>query len=311
VAAPGSASARSVTAPPDLIVSRQFRAPRALVWQAWTDPAHIVKWWGPYRYTAPRAEIELRPGGKVSFEMQAPNGRVFGSTGTVDEVLALERLVVTTRLAQDGMTMLEVRQTVTFEERGDETRVTLRAHVIRATDAAASALAFMSEGWNQTLDKLTSYATTTAAERELVITRRFRAEIETVWEAWTSAERLAAWWGPTGFTTTTSRFELTSGGQWAHTMHGPDGTDYPNVITYREIVPNRRLVYEQSGGRAGEPTLGFRATVVFERDEVGTRLTLRMHLASAADKRRIVDEFGAYEGGLQTLDRLADHLQVP
>jgi uncharacterized protein YndB with AHSA1/START domain len=311
VAAPGSASSPNITAPPDLIVSRQFHAPRALVWQAWTDPAHIVKWWGPHRFTAPRAEIELRPGGAVHFEMQAPGGRIYPSTGTVDEVIVPARLVVTTRLAQDGITVLEVQQTVTFEERGEETRVTLRAHVIRATEAAASALAFMNEGWNQALDKLTSYATTTAAERELVITRRFRAPIDAVWAAWTSAERLAAWWGPTGFTTTTSRFALTPGGQWAHVMRGPDGTEYPNVITYREVVPGRRLVYEQSGGRAGQPTLAFRATVVFERDEAGTRLTLRTHLGSAADKRRIIDEFGAYEGGLQTLDRLADYLHVP
>ena len=207
--------------------------------------------------------------------------------------------------------MLEVRQTVTFEGHGDDTRVTVRAHVLHATEAAAGALAGMNEGWNQTLDKLVGYASTTAAEQELVITRRFRAPIETVWEAWTSPDRLAAWWGPTGFRTTTARFDLTPGGQWAHTMHGPDGTDYPNVITYREIVPGRRLVYEQSGGRAGEPQVAFRASVIFERDEVGTRLTLRTHLASAADKRRLIDEFGAYEGGVQTLDRLADYLRVP
>ena len=49
------------------------------------------------------------------------------------------------------------------------------------------------------------------------------APIEKVWEAWTSPEHLEAWWGPGGFRTTTSRFDLTVGGQWAHTMHGPDG----------------------------------------------------------------------------------------
>jgi uncharacterized protein YndB with AHSA1/START domain len=293
------------------VVSRQLRAPRTLVWQVWTDPAHLVKWWGPHRFTTPRAEIALRPGGAIRFEMQGPDGRIYPSTGTVDDIVAPERLVVTTRLEQDGVTIAEIQQIVIFEDRGDETRVTLRAHVLHATAAAAGALAGMSEGWNQALDKLTSYATTSASEQELVITRRYRAPIETVWEAWTSPDHLAGWWGPNGFTTTTTRFELQPGGQWAHTMHGPDGTDYPNVITYREIVPGRRLVYEQAGGRAGEPTIGFRATVIFERDEVGTRLTLRTHMASAADRRRVIEEFGAYEGGIQTLDRLADYLRVP
>ena len=169
----------------------------------------------------------------------------------------------------------------------------------------------MEEGWNQALDKMVSYSATTAAPQEIVITRRYRAPIDTVWEAWTSPERLAAWWGPTGFTTTTTHFELTPGGQWIHTMHGPDGVDYPNVITYRDIVPGRRLVYEQTGGRAGETPIDFRSTVVFERDEAGTRLTLRMQVASAESRRRAIEEFGAYEGGIETLDRLADFLRVP
>jgi uncharacterized protein YndB with AHSA1/START domain len=168
----------------------------------------------------------------------------------------------------------------------------------------------MDEGWNQSLDKLTSYATTTASEQELVVTRRYRAPIEKVWEAWTSPEHLAAWWGPTGFRTTTFRFDLTPGGQWAHTMHGPDGIDYPNVITYLDIVPGRRLVYEQTGGRKGEAPINFHSTVVFERDEAGTRVTLRMNLGSAELRRRVIDEFGAYEGGIETLDRLADYLRV-
>jgi len=311
VAAPGSAPSRPIAAPPDLIVSRQLRAPRELVWQVWTDPAHIVKWWGPHRFTCPYAEIDLRAGGALRFDMRAPDGTVFPAIGTVEEVVAPERLVVTTRLEHDGVTIAEVQQTVVLEARGDETRLTLRAHVRYATEAAAAALAGMEEGWNQALDKMVSYSATTAAPQEIVITRRYRAPIDTVWEAWTSPERLAAWWGPTGFTTTTTHFELTPGGQWIHTMHGPDGVDYPNVITYRDIVPGRRLVYEQTGGRAGETPIDFRSTVVFERDEAGTRLTLRMQVASAESRRRAIEEFGAYEGGIETLDRLADFLRVP
>lgn len=296
---------------PDLVISRTFRAPRALVWQAWTDPAHIVKWWGPHRYTTPRAEIDLRPGGTVRLDMQAPDGSVTPVTGTVDEAVAPERLVTTTRLEQDGVVMLEVQHTVTFEDRDAETRVTLRARVIRATGAAAGAIAGMDEGWNQSLDRLVSYTTTAATDRELVITRRFRAPIALVWEAWTSPAHLERWWGPAGFTTTTSAFAFEPGGQWVHTMHGPDGTDYPNQITFREIVPGRRLSYSHTGGNDGEPELAFEVSAVFEPDELGTRVTWRMTLASAADRQRVIEEYGAYEGAHQTLDRLADLLQVP
>lgn len=298
------------TSASDLVISRTFQAPRALVWQAWTDPAHLVKWWGPHRYTTPRAEIDLRPGGAVRLDMQGPDGRVAPVVGTVDEVVAPERLVMTTRLEQDAVVIFEVQHTVTFEDRGSETRVTLRAHVVRATDAAAAAIAGMDEGWKQSLDRLTSYAETTAADRELVITRRFRAPIELVWEAWTTPAHLERWWGPVGFTTTTSVFAFEPGGQWLHTMHGPDGTDYPNRLTFREIVPGRRLSYSHRGMSDDDP-LEFEVTAVFERDEAGTRVTWRMTLASADDRRRVIDEFGAYEGAHQTLDRLADLLHVP
>jgi uncharacterized protein YndB with AHSA1/START domain len=310
VAGPSSAQT-AASSRPDLIVSRRLRAPRALVWQVWTDPAHIVKWWGPHRFTSPRAEIDLRPGGALRFDMRAPDGQVMPATGVVEDVAAPERLVLTTRLAHEGVIIAEVRHTVELEDHGDETRVTVRARVLHATDAAAAALAGMEEGWNQSLDKLVSHATTQATDLELVVTRRFRAPIETVWEMWTAPEHLGAWWGPTGFRTTTDGFELRPGGEWRHTMHGPDGIDYPNVLTFREIVPGRRLAYEQSGGRAGEPQIHFTATVVFERDEAGTRLTLRMRAESAADRRRMIEEFGAYEGALETLDRLADRLRVP
>ena len=102
MAAPGSAQSRPIATPPDLVVSRQLRAPRELVWRVWTDPAHIVRWWGPNRFTCPHAEIDLRPGGALRFDMRAPDGTVFPAAGTVEEVIAPERLVITTRLAHEG-----------------------------------------------------------------------------------------------------------------------------------------------------------------------------------------------------------------
>jgi uncharacterized protein YndB with AHSA1/START domain len=298
-------------ATPDLILTREFRAPRALVWQAWTDPAHLVKWWGPHRFTTPRFDIDLRPGGAIRLEMRGPDGLIYPAVGTVREIVELARLAVVTSLLQDGAAIAEVLQDVTFEDTAEGTRVTLRAKVLRSTTAAAAALAGMREGWSQSLDRLTSYATTTATEREMLVTRRFHAPIDLVWAAWTSPARLEAWWGPTGFTTSTSEFDLVSGGRWVYVMHGPDGVDYPNVMTFSEIVPGRRLAYAHSGGRTGDPTVSFEATVVFERDEVGTRLTFRFSFASSAGKRHFMDGYGAYDGAHETLDRLADHLQVP
>ena len=67
---------------------------------------------------------------------------------------------------------------------------------------------------------------------------------QAVFQAFESAELLAQWWGPSGFTNTFSSFEFRPGGAWQFTMHGPDGTDYPNQSIFRELVPGQRVVIE-------------------------------------------------------------------
>jgi uncharacterized protein YndB with AHSA1/START domain len=59
--------------------------------------------------------------------------------------------------------------------------------------------------------------------RALIATRIFDAPRAPVFEAWTDPTRLAQWWGPYGFTTTTRAFDLRPGGVWRFVMHGPDG----------------------------------------------------------------------------------------
>jgi len=53
-------------------------------------------------------------------------------------------------------------------------------------------------------------------------------------------------------------------GSWKHIMHGPDGTDYPNVLTYVEVVKPERLTYRQSGGKKGAPKMTLEGTITFE-----------------------------------------------
>ena len=79
--------------------------------------------------------------------------------------------------------------------------------------------------------------------RSIIGTRLFDAPRDLVFSVWTDPKHLAQWWGPYGFTTTTSSFDMRPGGVWRFVMHGPDGTDYENRITYDEIVRPERLVY--------------------------------------------------------------------
>jgi uncharacterized protein YndB with AHSA1/START domain len=140
------------------------------------------------------------------------------------------------------------------------------------------------------------------SDREIGTTRVFDAPRERVFEMWTKAEHLARWFGPKGFTTTTQAFDFRPGGAWRFVMHGPDGTDYENLVTYIEITPPERLVYDH--GTPAEPGY-FQVTVTFEAEGDKTRLSMRSLFASAADREFVVKERGAIEGMHQTLDRLA------
>src|SRR3954453_17117350 len=79
------------------------------------------------------------------------------------------------------------------------------------------------------------------AEREIVVSRIIDRPRELVFEAFTEVRHLSRWWGPDGFTTTTRSFEFRVGGEWDFAMHGPDGTDYQEGISWTEIVSPERI----------------------------------------------------------------------
>ncbi len=143
--------------------------------------------------------------------------------------------------------------------------------------------------------------------RSIIGIRDFDAPRELVFAAFTDPKHLAQWWGPNGFTTTTSSFEFRPGGVWRFVMHGPDGRDYQNRVTFDEIVPPERLVYRHGGGDDVEP-VQFRQTILFAELGGRTRITWRGDFPSAAERDRVIREYGADKGLVQTMARLADYV---
>ena len=139
-----------------LVIVRDFDAPRALVFKAWTDAKHLAQWWGPHGFTNPMCTVDVRPGGAIRIDMRAPDGTVFPMKGVFREIVEPERLVFTSTAFEDekGNPQLEALNTVTFAEHGGKTRLTLHAVVIRATPEVAAALAGMETGWTQSLERL-------------------------------------------------------------------------------------------------------------------------------------------------------------
>jgi uncharacterized protein YndB with AHSA1/START domain len=148
-----------------------------------------------------------------------------------------------------------------------------------------------------------------SSDREMVISRVVDAPRELVWKVWTEPEHVAKWWGPNGFSTTIEVMDVRPGGEWKHTMRGPDGTNYPNHSKFIEVVKPERIVMEHGGHREGGTSVGFLATWTFE--VVGpkqTKVTMHGLFPTAEERDRVIREFGALEGGKQCLARLAEYL---
>ncbi|MEQ9378187.1 MAG: SRPBCC domain-containing protein [Imperialibacter sp.] len=146
-------------------------------------------------------------------------------------------------------------------------------------------------------------------DREVIASRLIDAPRALVFKVWTEPEHIAQWWGPTGFTNTVHEMNVKPGGKFRLTMHGPNGTDYPNLIVFKEVVVPEKLVYVHGNGSDDAPG-NFHVTVTFEEKEGKTLLTMRSLFQSKSDLDYVIDEHGAFEGARQNMERMAAYLET-
>ncbi len=143
--------------PTELHIKRFFKAPRQMVFDAWTKAEMLREWFGPKGFTVPVCEMEARNGGRIVLDMQGPDGRICQSVGKMVEFYPPYRFHMTiAALGPDGQPLFENWNSVFFEEVEGGTMVTLDVHVMTQSAAAPMYLKGMNEGWKQTLDKLES-----------------------------------------------------------------------------------------------------------------------------------------------------------
>jgi uncharacterized protein YndB with AHSA1/START domain len=304
----------------ELVLTRVYDAPRELVYEAWTEPERLAQWWGPEGFTNPRCEWDVRAGGEIHVDMRGPDGTVYRMGGRYEELQPPERIVFTTgALDEAGEFIFEIRNTVTLAEGDGRTILTLRTRVLRMREGAERYLKGQAMGWAQSLERFGGHvekgersegAMGVGAGNQIVISRLFFAPREMVWEAMTDAKQVVEWWGPRGFTTRIEEMDVRPGGVWKHVMTGPDGTEYASRSVFKEVRRPSRNVYSHGGGRAGGPGVSFEATWMFDAiDENRTRLTIWQVYPDVEMRERIMREYGALEGGKQTLTRLAEELE--
>jgi uncharacterized protein YndB with AHSA1/START domain len=137
--------------------------------------------------------------------------------------------------------------------------------------------------------------------REIRITRTFKAPINLMWEVWTTPEHIVNWWGPNGFTSTIHKMDVQEGGEWKLTLHGPDGTNYPNRSVFKEIIPFKKIVFEHFNPH-------FITTVLFESKGKETQVDWSLLFDTAEMREIVVKAHKADEGQKQNAVRLEKYL---
>ena len=117
----------------------------------WTEPEHLVRWWGPRGFATISSRMEVRPGGAWSRSMRAPDGNVVRKHGVYCEIVAPERLVFTyATVDPEGHPGAETLVTVTLTDLGDQTRLTLHQTELQSVAARDD----HRHGWTGALDRL-------------------------------------------------------------------------------------------------------------------------------------------------------------
>lgn len=307
------------TADREIVITRTFDAPRELVWEAMTNPEHVVNWWGPNGFSTTIEKMDLRVGGVWKHVMHGPDGTDYPNKSVFTEIVKPERIKYSHGGSKKGGPAAQFEATWTFETVGKQTRVTLHQLYPTAADRDMIVKTYGAiEGGKQTLARLADYLPNMEAPKaDLVITRIFNAPRTLVWKAWTEPGHLMHWWAPKGCTTPFCKLDLRIGGKFHYCMRMPEGRDIWGMGIYREIVAPSLLVYIDSFADAqGNPVppahYGMGAshpaetlvTVGFEEHEGKTRLTLRHAIPESVEERK-----GAEQGWSEMLDRLAALLQ--
>jgi uncharacterized protein YndB with AHSA1/START domain len=151
MAARADAAVVTKSTPRELIISRVFDAPRALVFEAWTKPEHMVHWFGPNGFTLPVCEMDFRVGGKCRFCMRASDGNEHYAQGIYREVVPAERIVWTSSF--EDVPGSEILTSVTFADHEGKTKITVHQTYSFESESTRGAR----QGWTETLEHLAAY----------------------------------------------------------------------------------------------------------------------------------------------------------
>lgn len=313
-----------VAAANEIVITRVFAAPRAMVWGALAGPWQVGQWWGPKGFTTTMQEMDLRPSGKWRLVMHGPDGTNYPNEMTVTDVVPLQRIGLEVTGGREGAPRLHFHQTMTFNDEAGGTRFTIRITFATAEERGRNVRDYGSiEGGKQMMERLGAYLAERgahpleklageAANHELRITRIFNAPRELVWRAWTDPEMAKQWKGPKPFPAFHVELGSKPGDRWRVGLRGlRPGSDIATEIwqhgIIREIVPPELLVYTfawENRGSVGLPEDGdpHETVITVRLEEHAGKTTLHFHQAFFATAAERDGHNGGWSSSLERLE---------
>lgn len=297
-----------IIAPPDeptITTRRIVRAPRTLVFDAFTKPEHVQKWMGPKELTWTKCETDLRVGGSYHWVHRAPDGMEYSFSGAFKEITRPEKIVRT--FIFDLMPQFVAIETLTLtEEDGLTTIHTLTVHdTIEARDGHLGSGQMeigVTEGYERLDELLLAQVQEAESMLPFTISREFKAPRDLLWTAYTDPQHTMKWFGPPGTEVLRCDMDLRVGGSYHYGLRMPDGHEMWGKQKYLEVVQGERLVFLQSfsdatGADARHPAaptwpLEMLATTTFEAlDDGRSRLTVQwVPYSSTAEEKLTFDQ---------------------
>lgn len=161
----------------EFVITRRFKFPRELMFDAFTKPEHMHQWWGPKGSTVIKAEIDLRPGGVNHYGLRMPDGSAMWGKSVYREITPPSRLVYVQSFSDENGNITthpmsptwprEMLTTITFEETTEGTQLSIQWSPVDATETERNtfnaAMSGMNQGWSGSLDQLQQYLQTIAS----------------------------------------------------------------------------------------------------------------------------------------------------
>ena len=151
----------------EIVINREFTAPRQLVWDVWTQPKHIEKWFGPKGFDTRVEKFDFKVGGRATYVMVRPDGKEYPGTGVYKEIVPIEKIVTTDEFGEgfeESHPDMDLPQgmvtTALFDDLSDKTKLTLIISHPTVEDRKKHEAMGVVDGWNSSLDKANEYITT-------------------------------------------------------------------------------------------------------------------------------------------------------